>query len=75
MPHITKRTEKRFKLLSLFAMQLGIWEDKMQELAEALDTGHEKALKALDYYEDALIAVMEADKPENVTMPTSNNHK
>jgi hypothetical protein len=41
----------------------------MQELSTALDTGHEKALKALDYYEDTLIAVMEAEKPEDVVLP------
>lgn len=69
MAHITKRTEKRFKILALFAMQLGIWEDKMTELSDALDSGHEKALKALDYYEDALIAVMEAESPNDVVLP------
>lgn len=69
MAHITKRTEKRFKLLALFALQLGIWEDKMQELGDMLDDGHPQALKALDYYEDTLIAVMEAEKPEDVVLP------
>lgn len=72
MAHITKRTEKRFKILALFAQNLGIWEDKMQELADALDDGHEKALKALDYYEDAIIAVMEAEKPEDVVLPPNS---
>lgn len=73
MAHITKRTEKRYKILCLFAMQLGIWDDKMEELGYALDSGHEKAMKALDYYEDALIAVMEAKNPENVVMPFINS--
>lgn len=65
----TELTKRRFKILALFAMHLGIWEDKMEQLADAIDRNHPKALEALKFYEESLIAVMEADKPEDVVLP------
>jgi hypothetical protein len=55
--------EKRFKLLALFALHLGIWEDKMADLANAIDAGHPQAEEALTFYEDKLIEVLEAPEP------------
>lgn len=57
---VTKEVEKRFKILYLLASNVGVWEDKMQELGNALDSGHEKAIEALNFYEDKIIEVLEA---------------
>lgn len=55
-----KSIEKRFKILSLFAFHLGVWEDKMQELADAIDGNHPNWMEALNFYEDKIIEVMSA---------------
>lgn len=47
---------KRVKILCLLALELEIWEDKMQELVEAIDNNHPEALTALSFYEDAIIS-------------------
>lgn len=52
---MTPQTIKRFKMLALLAIEIGVWEDKMEQLAYALETGHPKAMEALDFYEDKLI--------------------
>ena len=56
--------EKRFKILALFALHLEIWEDKMGELAQAIDEGHPQAEEALSFYEDKLVEVLEAKDEE-----------
>lgn len=59
MKNNQKQIEKRFKLLYLLASEIGVWEDKMEELAMAIDTKHPKAEKALSFYEDKIIEVLE----------------
>lgn len=52
-------TIKRYKLLCLFAIHLDIWEDKLPKLGKELENGNPEALKALSFYEDKLIEVLE----------------
>lgn len=56
---MTPQAIKRFKILSLLAIELGVWEDKMEQLAYALETGHPQAMDALDFYEDKIIEAYE----------------
>ena len=51
--------EKRFKILFLLTLQLGVLEDKMAELADKIDEGNPMALEALTYYEDKIIETLE----------------
>jgi len=53
------QTIKRFKILCLLAIEIGVWEDKMNQLADALETGHPQAMEALDFYEDKIIEAYE----------------
>jgi hypothetical protein len=53
---------KRFKMLCLLAMQLEIWDDKMDDLAYAIDSNHPKALEGLEFYESKVIEVMEMEE-------------
>jgi len=59
MKNNQKQIEKRFKLLYLLASEIGVWEDKMEELAMAIDTDNPKAEEALCFYEDKIIEVLE----------------
>jgi len=54
------QTIKRFKILCLLAIEIGVWEDKMNQLADALETGHPQAMEALAFYEDKLIEFYES---------------
>lgn len=56
---MTKQTIKRFKMLTLLAMEIGVWEDKIEQLAQALETGHPQAMEALNFYEDKIIEAYE----------------
>lgn len=55
---------KRFKMLCLLALQVGVWEDKMQELGDNLDANHPQAVEALTFYENKIIEVLEAKEEE-----------
>jgi len=54
-----KATEKRFKMLALLALHVGVWEDKMQELGDKLDDNHPDAVEALCFYENKIIEALE----------------
>jgi hypothetical protein len=54
-----KATERRFKMLALLALNVGVWDDKMQELGDKLDDNHPDAVEALRFYEDKIIEVLE----------------
>lgn len=51
---------KRAKILILLAMEIGIWEDKMEVLADKIDCNDPQAVEALCFYEDAIIREFEA---------------
>lgn len=55
---------KRFKMLALLALNVGVWEDKMQDLGDKLDENHPDAVEALCFYEDKIIEVLEAKEVE-----------
>lgn len=61
---VAKATEKRFKMLALLALNVGVWEDKMQDLGDKLDENHPDAVEALCFYEDKIIEVLEAKEVE-----------
>lgn len=50
-----KEITRRFKILYLLTLELGIWEDQMNALAQAIDSEHPQAEKGLTFYEDAII--------------------
>lgn len=56
---MTKSTIKRFKILSLLCLELDVLSAKIQELGDMLDQEHPKALKALSFYEDEIIKLLE----------------
>lgn len=63
---VVRATEKRFKMLALLALNVGVWEEKMQELGDKLDENHPDAVEALCFYEDKIIEVLEAkEEPIN----------
>lgn len=64
---MTNLTVKRFKMLTLLAMEIGVWEDKIDQLAEALETVHPQAMEALNFYEDKIIEAYEERKPKQVS--------
>ena len=50
--------EKRFKILALLCMELGVLETQMADLADAIDNGHPKGEEALSFYEDKVIEIL-----------------
>lgn len=58
--------EKRFKILGLLVVELAKNNperltpllDKLEEVSIAMDEGHPKALEALAYYEDNVLAIL-----------------
>ena len=54
-----KSTIKRFKILCFLCLELDVLSEKMQELGDMLDQGHPSALKALSFYEDEIIKILE----------------
>jgi hypothetical protein len=50
--------ERRFKILALFCLELGVLEKQMTELANAIDEGHPQGEEALTFYEDKLIEIL-----------------
>lgn len=57
--HFYYSVRKRFKLLALLALELNVWEDKMQDLGEKIDANHPQAVDALNFYENAIIEAHE----------------
>ena len=57
---------KRFKILSLLALELDIehLNNKMEELAEKIDSNHPMAVEALEYYENNIIEILSASEKE-----------
>lgn len=64
-----KELEKRFKLLYFLASSMDIWEDVLQGLSAAIDENHPQAEEMLAYHEDCIIAVLEAEKDEDIVLP------
>ena len=50
--------EKRFKILALLCMELGVLETQMTDLADAIDNGHPQGEEALSFYEDKVIEIL-----------------
>jgi hypothetical protein len=51
--------EKRFKLLSSLCIELGVLENKMQELADKIDECHHQSDDALTFYEGKVLEVLD----------------
>ena len=60
--------DKRFKLLSLLVVEMSknndvdVLLDKLEELAFEMDNGNKKAIEALTYYEDNILAILSEGK-------------
>ena len=50
--------EKRFKILALLCIELGVLEKQMTDLADAIDNGHPQGEEALTFYEDKVIEIL-----------------
>lgn len=50
--------EKRFKILAPLCIELGVFENQMSELADAIDNGHPKSEEALTFFEDKVIEIL-----------------
>lgn len=61
--------ERRFKILFLLTNKLGIWDKQMTELANAIDSKHPEAKRALTFYENAIIDGLE---PNIMDFPFAN---
>jgi hypothetical protein len=72
-----KSIVKRFKILCLLCLELDVLVDKMQELGDNLDKGHPEAIKALSYYEDEIIKLLEDDSVvcDHDFIPINNDGK
>jgi hypothetical protein len=57
---------KRFKILALLAANIDVWEYKMIELANKIDDNDVNVLEALNYYENAIISILEAKEDETL---------
>lgn len=55
-------TRKRFKILSLLCLEMGVLDTKMDELAKMMDENHIEAVEALGYYEDKIIEIFETQE-------------
>lgn len=58
LPELPESIKTRFKILALLALNIGVWDDKMQDLGDKLDEGHPQALTALSFYETKIIEVL-----------------
>lgn len=58
LPELSESIKTRFKILALLALNIGVWEDKMQVLGDRLDERHPQAMEALKFYEDKIIEVL-----------------
>ena len=50
--------ERRFKILALLCLELGVLQKQMAELADAIDNGHPQGEEALTFYEDKIIEIL-----------------
>ena len=59
MEGLTPAIIKRYKILCLLCLQLGVLDEKMQGLGEKLDENDPFGIIALNYYEDQVIKILE----------------
>jgi hypothetical protein len=50
--------ERRFKILALLCMELGVLERQMTDLANEIDNGNPQGEEALTFYEDKIIEIL-----------------
>lgn len=58
MPELSESIKTRFKILALLALNIGVWEDKIQVLGDNLDARHPQAMEALRFYENKIIEIL-----------------